>query len=282
MSAKITQIIEVISEVRDKFQGRKGNLSANIEQMRIDACKEVALQRGIKNLTVLDKCRRQLSPEIKGTSKFDALLKDWLLKDSAELQNILLKHADHGTDKELIRKTFDKVPELAKKLSAEPNELKSTPAKEYINKSGQEPIKESYNKASEEDILLAEEFGLVTNDPEFMEGKEKIKIHKIKERNRNLVKSAKEHWLINRTVICEICSFSFDKTYGEIGKDYIEAHHKLPFSDLKSDTIIKIGDLAPLCSNCHSIIHRSRPCLTIEQLKDIVEKNGHELERKNE
>ena len=33
--------------------------------------------------------------------------------------------------------------------------------------------------------------------------------------------------------ICQSCSFDFQKVYGEIGKEYIEAHHLIPMSELK-------------------------------------------------
>jgi len=94
----------------------------------------------------------------------------------------------------------------------------------------------------------------------------------VKERNKYLVNLAKQQWLKenNGTVSCAICSFSFDDTYGDVCKGYIEAHHILPISALTSDTIMKIKDLSPVCSNCHSVIHRYRPWLTINQLKDNI------------
>jgi hypothetical protein len=234
MSKKILETTEVINEVKDQFQSRKKNSS--VRQIRIESVAKVASGLGIKKETVLDKFIRQLQPDINTASEFDTLLENWLRDDSPDLKNILLKHASGRNDKDLINKAFYKAPE--------------------------------------EDILLAEEFGLVPYDPEFVEGKEKLKIHLVKERSRTLVNAAKENWLKENkgTVSCITCSFSFDETYGEIGKGYIEAHHKLPISNIASDTVIKIGDLAPVCSNCHSIIHRSRPWLTIEQLKEIVGK----------
>lgn len=236
MSARIKYIIEVIEEVRDNFRNRKGISRSSIRQMRINAGHSVASRWEITNQSVIDKFIRQLRPDIESASQFDSLLEKWLLNNSSELQHIILKHKSDKNDQTLISNAFFKAPE--------------------------------------EDILLAEEFGADPNDAEFREGKEKLKIHLIKERNRHLVQLAKEQWHKENigTVSCAICLFSFDETYGDIGKGYIEAHHILPVSSLTPDTIIKIGDLVPVCSNCHSIIHRYRPWLTIDQLRNTIRK----------
>jgi putative restriction endonuclease len=126
----------------------------------------------------------------------------------------------------------------------------------------------------EEDSTLADEFGFAINDSEFIEGKEKLRIHLIKERNPSLVKLAKEKWAAENSgnIPCLICSFSFFETYGEIGKGFIEAHHLLPLSELVPGVNTRIEDLAPVCSNCHSMIHRHKPWLSITELREILTK----------
>ncbi len=234
MSAKIEQIIEVIEEVKDIFRNRKGYSS--VHNMRIAAGHSVAARRDITYQAVIDKFIRQLKPDIKNAAHFDTLLEKWLVHDSSELQDIIWKHK--------------------------------------LSKKDETIINNALHKATEQDILLSEEFGIDPNDIEFMEGREKLRIHLIKERNRNLVLLAKEKWARENSgdIPCTICSFSFSKKYGEVGKGYIEAHHLLPLAKLTSDVIARIEDLAPVCSNCHSIIHRYRPWLTIDQLKDNLNK----------
>lgn len=74
--------------------------------------------------------------------------------------------------------------------------------------------------------------------------------------------------LMAKGYICSICGFDFEKTYGEIGKDYIEVHHITQVSDMGEDYIVKpLEDLVPLCSNCHSMIHRTKPMLSIDYLR---------------
>ena len=71
---------------------------------------------------------------------------------------------------------------------------------------------------------------------------------------------------------CMACGFDFAENYGEIGNEYIEAHHLKPISSLKegeSRTITE-KDFAVLCSNCHRMIHRFDDSSDIETLKRLV------------
>lgn len=55
--------------------------------------------------------------------------------------------------------------------------------------------------------------------------------------------------------VCQVCGMNFEQTYGDIGKDYIEVHHLHPVA--KGERKVNpVEDLIPLCSNCHSMIHR--------------------------
>ncbi|MBO5930993.1 MAG: HNH endonuclease [Clostridia bacterium] len=109
---------------------------------------------------------------------------------------------------------------------------------------------------------------------EYGEGKRQLKQHIVSERNPMLVQAAKKKFKQEHSgkLFCEICGFDFFSTYGDIGEDYIEVHHKKPVSKMKEGEKTKIQDVAVVCSNCHKIIHRKKPWLTIEQVKKIVEK----------
>lgn len=77
-------------------------------------------------------------------------------------------------------------------------------------------------------------------------------------------------------LFCEVCLFDFFKKYGEFGKGFIEIHHKNPMheKDIQGDkTKVKdaLKEVAPLCSNCHRMIHRKKDkMLTIEELKELI------------
>lgn len=66
-------------------------------------------------------------------------------------------------------------------------------------------------------------------------------------------------------IACEACGFDFAKTYGDRGADYIECHHRVPLH-ASGPTTTKLADLVLICSNCHRMIHRGKPWLTVEKL----------------
>ncbi len=100
-----------------------------------------------------------------------------------------------------------------------------------------------------------------------LEGKETIRVHRRRERDRKLVKIAKR--LFRRrhgALFCECCSMNFEITYGELGRDYIEAHHRIPLSQLVGHTETSPDDLAMLCADCHRMVHRTEDC----SIEDVV------------
>ncbi len=101
------------------------------------------------------------------------------------------------------------------------------------------------------------------------EGRELLKKHLRKERSSIVVKKFKET-LTNFSCAC--CDFNFQKTYGSIGENFIEAHHIKPLAELEGEVTVTIDDLAPLCSNCHRMIHRSSPHISIMELSERIKK----------
>jgi 5-methylcytosine-specific restriction protein A len=75
---------------------------------------------------------------------------------------------------------------------------------------------------------------------------------------------------------CNICGFDFEKTYGELGKNYIEVHHITPIGQLSTaegyDGTDPQKDLIPLCSNCHSMIHRRKEPYQPNEVKAMLGK----------
>ncbi len=70
---------------------------------------------------------------------------------------------------------------------------------------------------------------------------------------------------------CSICGFDFYEKYGEIGKDFIEVHHTTPVSEMGEGYKIDIDrDLIPVCSNCHSMLHRRKPPFRPEDIKKKI------------
>lgn len=115
----------------------------------------------------------------------------------------------------------------------------------------------------------------IYEEESFNEGNKKLEIHKTRERNPKVISRAKELFKIknNNRLFCEICGFDFEEKYGEIGKDFIEGHHTIPISDMNENDKTKIEDIIMVCSNCHKMIHRKRPWLSKEELKEIIQQN---------
>lgn len=108
-------------------------------------------------------------------------------------------------------------------------------------------------------------------DRGFPEGKAKYREHLFRERNSTVIKKAKcQFKKDNGTLYCEVCGFDFEKTYGEIGSDFIEAHHTIPISEMSTDSETRIKDLIMVCSNCHRMLHRKRPWVTKAALKSLL------------
>jgi len=106
---------------------------------------------------------------------------------------------------------------------------------------------------------------------EFPEGKIVERIHKSRERNYQVVELAKRKFKeIHGTLFCEICEFDFEKKYGDTGTDYIEGHHTIAVSDMPPDYKTKPEEIAMLCSNCHRMVHKKRPWLSINDLKKLL------------
>ena len=135
------------------------------------------------------------------------------------------------------------------------NESKSIKdLRQFISSETQKIIKKENSGVKEED-----EVGLGTEDLR------KVKIHKRAERNQGLAKKAK----IVHGYKCQACDFDFQKIYGDIGKEYIEAHHLNPISNLKGK-IVELdpkNDFGVLCANCHRMIHRTLDVGSINEFK---------------
>lgn len=240
MSARVDQILEVVDEVQMNLRGE--TTKATVSRARMLAVRLVAARRNITINSVADKFIRQLSPQVGSTSQFDELLAKWLSDDSRELQDAILSHAINGGDRSRISNMFSKV--------------------------------------SDQDRLIADSFALDPGSMEFREGRLKLRLHLARERNRYLVEAAKLHWKNLGALQCAACGFSFERAYGEAGRDFIEAHHNIPVSELTEETVVRPSDLSPVCSNCHGLIHRHRPWLTIQQVRSLYE--NHALKTNNQ
>ncbi len=70
---------------------------------------------------------------------------------------------------------------------------------------------------------------------------------------------------------CKGCAFSFKDFYGEVGDGVIEVHHLTPVHLMEEARVVDPRtDLVPLCSNCHTIVHRVDPPFSLNALQEMV------------
>jgi 5-methylcytosine-specific restriction protein A len=104
-----------------------------------------------------------------------------------------------------------------------------------------------------------------------------IKEGKVRNINKNVYErnpKARRECLLHHGYSCKVCGFSFERVYGEIGKNFIHVHHTTPLSSLKNEYKINpIRDLVPVCPNCHAMIHKTTPPIEINHLKEIMMMN---------
>lgn len=103
------------------------------------------------------------------------------------------------------------------------------------------------------------------------EGSRKLATHFVRERNRKIVEAKKKQMLAEAGKLeCQACGFDFEVVYGEAGRGYCEVHHLKPLSDAEAEVETSLNDLAVLCSNCHRVIHRTNPMLSVEEVRALI------------
>lgn len=111
---------------------------------------------------------------------------------------------------------------------------------------------------------------LINNDS-VLEGQTLYKLHKVFERDRKIVEQKKKQAFLRFGKIgCKVCVFVFDEFYGEIGKNFIECHHRTPLSKLKAEAKTSLDSLALVCSNCHRMLHRRIDNVSVEELRMMI------------
>lgn len=132
-------------------------------------------------------------------------------------------------------------------------------------------LKDELTSALEElsltgDFHLPEELPVDTSQ-KFLEGIKRIVTVNSYERNPVARQRCVDHW----GTTCSVCNFDFEKKYGQLGKGFVHVHHLTPISKIgDSYEVDPINDLRPVCPNCHTMLHRETPTLTIEVLKTKI------------
>ncbi len=72
-------------------------------------------------------------------------------------------------------------------------------------------------------------------------------------------------------ISCFVCQFNFEDKYGSFGAGFIHVHHLKPLGEIgEAYKLDPIKDLRPVCPNCHAMLHRRVPAISIEELKKKI------------
>lgn len=84
------------------------------------------------------------------------------------------------------------------------------------------------------------------------------------ERNPKARRACIDHYGLD----CAVCAFNFAGRFPELGVGFIHIHHLRPLSLTDGAyELDPIADLRPVCPNCHAMLHRKDPPLSIEELR---------------
>lgn len=105
---------------------------------------------------------------------------------------------------------------------------------------------------------------------EVSEGNVVYRLHRSRERSSKVSKRKKQAVLsATGKLECEACGFDFKATYGDLGNDFCEVHHRVPLSELDAGTKTRLSDLAVVCANCHRMLHRMKE-MSVAGLKRLI------------
>jgi len=81
--------------------------------------------------------------------------------------------------------------------------------------------------------------------------------------------AARDSCIDTHGTTCIACGFNFGAVYGAIGEGFIHVHHCNPVS-LGVRDVDPVSEMQPLCPNCHAMVHRETPPLSINKLKQLI------------
>lgn len=124
----------------------------------------------------------------------------------------------------------------------------------------------AYSHSSDQSLIAVED-----DESAFPEGSPRYALHRKLERDGGLPRRVKAARLaVMGKLECEACGFDFVSVFGELGVGFIEAHHRVPIHRLDGNSRTKAEELALVCSNCHRMLHRSDPHMSVEELSNLL------------
>lgn len=112
----------------------------------------------------------------------------------------------------------------------------------------------------------------VTEPSLYVEGASRMVSVNAYERNPDARRRCIEH----HGTKCCICGFSFGAIYGPEAEGYVHVHHIRSLSEIRGEYVVDpINDLQPVCPNCHAVLHLGGRCRSSEEVRQMLEQQGH-------
>ena len=87
-------------------------------------------------------------------------------------------------------------------------------------------------------------------------------------------REAREECIAKYGAQCVVCGFDFGAAYGSVAKGFIHVHHLRQVSDVgEAYQVNPVTDLRPVCPNCHAVIHKTDPPMSIDAVRALLEQN---------
>jgi 5-methylcytosine-specific restriction protein A len=82
---------------------------------------------------------------------------------------------------------------------------------------------------------------------------------------------AREACITHYGATCAVCGFDFGQVYGELGEGFTHVHHLRDLATIGEEyQVDPLKDLRPVCANCHAMLHREVPAMSIKKLKGLM------------
>ena len=155
------------------------------------------------------------------------------------------------------------------------------PITNLIKLDDEKPISEnygySYSIVFKKDKIFENDFEHypyeISEPTKYKEGATKTVYVNVYERNTAARKACIDHYGLN----CSVCGMNFKSIYGDIGEGFIHVHHLKSLAVLSDQyEVDPINDLRPVCPNCHAMLHKETPPISIEIIKIHLSKQNSE------
>ena len=109
----------------------------------------------------------------------------------------------------------------------------------------------------------------LSSNQSFPEGTQKTVLVNAYERNPQARAACIAHFGLH----CAVCDTLLEERYGAIAAGFIHVHHVKPLSKVTPGYRVNPKkDLRPVCPNCHAVIHRRVPPLSIKDARHLIRK----------